>query len=75
MKYLNKVLFPFSLLLCLPIVVYFAFQLAFISKIGKFTFMTMANVILSFIFMLLGFYFIFLVYGDIVRANKTFKFP
>ncbi len=74
MNYVDKIIFAALMLLSLPIIAYFVFQLAFMSKIAKFTYSSAPNAVFSIVLLIADFYFIVLVYNDIEKSNKNFKF-
>jgi hypothetical protein len=58
----------------MPIVVYFAIQLGFIGKIGRYELNAFGNIILSILLLMVDFCFFILVFQDTDRKLKTFNF-
>lgn len=72
--YLDRVYFGFSLIVFLPIVLYFSVQLGFIGKVGRYELSSFANIMLSILLLMLDFCFFILVFQDTDKKLKMFNF-
>lgn len=72
--YVDKVYFSISLIAFFPLVVYFAVQLAFIGRIGRYELSSFANIILSILLLLVDFCFFILIFQDGDKKAKMFNF-
>ncbi len=62
------------MIILLPIIIFFAFQLAFMSHVNSFTFGKTSNIFLCIVFTILSFLFIVLLFYDTERRDKIFNF-
>ena len=72
--YVDRVYFAFSLVVFLPIVLYFSIQLGFIGKVGRYELSSFANIMLSILLLMLDFCFFILIFQDTDKKLKTFNF-
>ena len=72
--YVDRVYFAFSLIVFLPIVVYFSIQLGFIGKVGHYEMGSFGNIILSILLLMVDFFFFILVFQDTDKKMKMFNF-
>lgn len=72
--YVDRVYFGFSLIVFMPIVLYFSIQLGFIGKVGRYELSSFANIMLSILLLMLDFCFFILVFQDTDKKLKMFNF-
>jgi len=72
--YVDRVYFSISLIAFFPLVVYFAVQLAFIGRVGRYELNSFANIILSILLLLVDFCFFILIFQDSDKKAKMFNF-